>query len=73
MQPKTFFLIFFTCFFIITWTFSPGLKAQTSQTSSVKAEEPESSFQKADEFFLKKDLKAAASEIRKGAGFLKRK
>ncbi len=73
MQHKTFFLIILTCFLIITWAFSTGLKAQTSQTPAVKAEEPESSFQKADEFFLKKDLKAAATEIRKGAGFLKKK
>ena len=73
MQHKTFFLFIFICFLFITWAFSPGLKAQTSQTPSVKAEEPESSFQKADEFFLKKDLKASAAEIRKGAGFLKKK
>lgn len=73
MRQKTFFLIIFICFFIITWAFSPGLKAQTSQTSAVKAEDPESSFQKADEFFLKKNLKAAATEIRKGVGFLKKK
>ncbi len=73
MQHKSFFLIIFICFLMITWAFSPGLTAQTSQTPSVKAEEPESSFQKADEFFLKKDLKASANEIRKGAGFLKQK
>jgi hypothetical protein len=73
MQRKTFFLIVFIGFLMTTWAFSPGSKAQTSQTPSVKAEEPESSFQKAEEFFLKKDLKAAASEIRKGAGFLKKK
>jgi hypothetical protein len=73
MQHKTFFLIIFICFLVITWAFSPGSKAQASQTPSVKAEEPESSFQKADEFFLKKDLKAAAAEIKKGAEFLKKK
>jgi hypothetical protein len=73
MQHKTFYLIILICFLIITWAFSPGLKARASQTPAVKAEEPESSFQKADEFFLKKDLKAAATEIRKGAGFLKEK
>ena len=73
MRPKMLFLILFICFFMITGTFSPGSKSQASQTPSVKAEEPESSFQKADEFFLKKDLKAAATEIRKGAGFLKKK
>jgi hypothetical protein len=70
---KTFSFIFFICFLIIPWVFAPGSKAQTSPTPSVKAEEPESSFQKADEFFLKKDLKAAASEIQKGAEFLKKK
>jgi hypothetical protein len=73
MHHKTIILIIFACFLIIPWAFTPGLKAQTSQTPSVKAEEPESSFQKADEFFLKKDLKGAATEIRKGAGFLKEK
>jgi hypothetical protein len=34
-------------------------------------DEPEIHFQKAHEFFIKKDFKAAASEIRKGAAFLK--
>jgi hypothetical protein len=72
MPRKTFFPIFFICFLIMTWIFSSGPKAQTLQDPSVKAEEPESSFQKANEFFLKKDLKAAASEIRKGAEFLKK-
>jgi hypothetical protein len=37
----------------------------------VLIDEPEFHFQKAHEFFLKKDFKAAASEIRKGAAFLK--
>jgi hypothetical protein len=37
----------------------------------VLVDEPEFHFQKAHEFFLKKDFKAAASEIRKGAAFLK--
>ena len=73
MPHKPFVLIIFTCFLLITWAFPPGPKAQTSQAPTVKVEEPESSFQKADEFFLKKDLKAAASEIRKGAGFLRMK
>ncbi len=73
MPHKPFVLIIFTCFLLITWAFPPGPKAQTSQAPAVKAEEPESSFQKADEFFLKRDLKAAGTEIRKGAGFLKKK
>jgi hypothetical protein len=37
----------------------------------VLVDEPEFHFQKAHEFFLKKDFKAAASEIRKGSAFLK--
>lgn len=73
MRHKPFLLIIFICFFTITWSFSSGPKAHASETPSVKGEEPESSFQKAEEFFLKKDLKAAATEIRKGAGFLKKK
>ena len=73
MRNKTFFSIIFIFLLMATWIFSPGPKAQTSPPPAVKAEEPESSFQKADEFFLKKDIKAAATEIRKGAGFLKRK
>lgn len=71
MAHKKFLLIIFLGLLIIPWVFAPGPKAQTSQRPSVKAEEPESSFQKADEFFLKKDLKAAGAEIRKGAEFLK--
>lgn len=74
MQNKTLLL---TCLMflllITTWAFSSELKAKTNQEASIKTEEPESHFQKADEFFLKKDFKAAASEIRKGAGFLKQK
>jgi hypothetical protein len=72
MPRKIFFSIFFICFLIMTWIFSSGPKALTLQDPSVKAAEPESSFQKANEFFLKKDLEAAASEIRKGAEFLKK-
>jgi hypothetical protein len=53
--------------------FFPVSSAQATQEPSVKAGEPTSHFQKAGELFLKKDLKAAASEIRKGAGFLKQK
>jgi hypothetical protein len=37
----------------------------------VLVDEPEVHFQKAHEFFVKKDFKAAASEIRKGAAFVK--
>ncbi len=72
MPQKIFFSMLFIGFLLIAWAFPSGPKAQPAQSSTVKAEEPESSFQKADEFFLKKDLKAAAAEIRKGAGFLKK-
>lgn len=71
MLHKPFYSIIVACFLFILWAFSPGLTAQTSQTPTVKSAEPESSFQNADEFFLKKDFKAAANEIRKGAAFLK--
>ena len=60
-------------FLIMPFVFSPASRARAAREPSVKANEPASHFQKADELFLKKDLKAAASEIRKGAGFLKQK
>jgi hypothetical protein len=59
--------------FIIGTVFSPTSRAQAAREPSVKADEPASHFLKADELFVKKDLKTAASEIRKGAGFLKQK
>jgi hypothetical protein len=73
MLHKT--LSFATLMFLLIMApvFSPVSRAQAAREPSVKAGEPASHFQKADEFFLKKDLKAAASEIRKGAGFLKQK
>ena len=71
MHRKTFLLpIIFMSFFIITCAFAPVTRAQTTQKSTMEVEEPESQFEKAHEFFLKKDLKAAASEIRKGVAFL---
>jgi len=74
MHRKTFLLpIIFMFFFIITCAFAPVTKAQTTQKLTMEVEEPDSHFQKAHEFFLKKDLKAAASEIRKGVAFLKQK
>jgi hypothetical protein len=72
MHRKTFLLpIMFMLCFIITFVFAPGTKAQTTQKSTMEVKEPESQFEKAHEFFLMKDLKAAASEIRKGVAFLK--
>jgi septum formation inhibitor MinC len=73
MRHKTVLPLFFIGLFFITWASSQESNAQTAPAPSVKSEEPGSSFQKAVEFFLKKDLKAAAAEIRKGAGFLKEK
>ncbi|HME43893.1 MAG TPA: hypothetical protein VKF36_12455 [Syntrophorhabdales bacterium] len=68
-------LLFTTLMFLLIMApvFSPASRAQAAREPSVKADEPGSHFQKAVELFVKKDLKAAASEIRKGAGFLKRK
>ena len=54
---------------IMAFVFSPASRSQ----AAVKTAEPASHFQKADELFLKKNLKGAASEIRKGAGFIKHK
>ena len=58
---------------IMVFIFSPASRAQAATEPSVKAGEPASHFQRADELFLKKDLKTAASEIRKGAAFLTQK
>jgi hypothetical protein len=73
MYHKT--LLFTTLMFLLITApvFSPASRAQAAQEPSVKADQPGSHFQKAVELFVKKDLKTAASEIRKGAGFLKLK
>jgi hypothetical protein len=73
MHHKTLLLTAIMFLLVMASVFSPASSAQAAREPSVKADEPASHFQKADELFLKKDLKAAASEIRKGAGFLKRK
>jgi hypothetical protein len=73
MQHKTLFFATLMFLLIMASVFSPASRAQAAREPSVKADEPASHFQKADELFLKKDLKAAASEIRKGARFLTRK
>ncbi|MGA3173693.1 MAG: hypothetical protein ABSE25_04615 [Syntrophorhabdales bacterium] len=73
MHHKTLFFATLMFLFIMASVFSPASRAQAAREPSVKGGEPASHFQKADELFLKKDLKAAASEIRKGAGFLTRK
>jgi len=72
MRHKTFLLpTIFMFLFVITCAFAPVTIAQNTQKTTMEVEEPESQFEKAHEFFLKKDLKAAASEIRKGVAFLK--
>lgn len=71
MGHKTLLLIGLAFFLSTAFASSPASGAQVAQDASVKADEPAPHFQKADELFLKKDLKTAASEIRKGAGFLK--
>ena len=73
MHHKTLFFATLMFLLIIVFVFSSASRAQAAREPSVKGGEPASHFQKADELFLKKDLKAAASEIRKGAGFLTRK
>jgi hypothetical protein len=72
MYHKT--LLFTTFMLLITASvFYPASGVRAALQPSVKADEPASHFQKADELFLKKDIKRAASEIRKGARFLKQK
>lgn len=73
MQHKTLFFATLMFLLIMASVFSPASRAQAAREPSVKADEPASHFQKADELFLKKDLRTAASEIRKGARFLTRK
>jgi len=73
MHHKTLFFATLMFLLIVASVFSPASRAQAAREPSVKGGEPASHFQKADELFLKKNLKAAASEIRKGAGFLTRK
>jgi hypothetical protein len=73
MHHKT--LLFITLMFllVVAFVFSLASRAQALQEPSVKANEPSSDFQKAHELLLKSDMKAAASEIRKGARFLRQK
>jgi hypothetical protein len=74
MQYKTLLLTTTMLLLVMACVFSPASRAQeAAQGPSVKAGEPESFFQKADRHFSKKDFKAAASEIQKGAEFLKQK
>ena len=84
MSDRNFLLVAALAFIIgILWFYPAGAKAQSTQKPPgdwtlyeediwiVLVDEPEFHFQKAHEFFLKKDFKAAGSEIRKGAAFLK--
>ncbi|MHB9061059.1 MAG: hypothetical protein ACYC47_06115 [Desulfobacteria bacterium] len=52
--------------------FPPMAYSQTAQEVKTPTAQPASDFQKAHESFLKKDFKASAAEIRKGADFLKK-
>ncbi|TSA11209.1 MAG: hypothetical protein D4R73_04150 [Deltaproteobacteria bacterium] len=71
MQRKTFWFLGLSMPFVIVAWLLLGTHVQAAQELEMKAGKPESQFQKAHESFLKKDFKAAASEIRKGAAFLK--
>jgi hypothetical protein len=52
--------------------FTPVAYSQTAQVAQSQAAEPEADFKKAHESFIKKDFKASAAEIRRGADFLKK-
>jgi hypothetical protein len=73
MHHKTLFFTTLMSLLIMAFVFSPASRVQAARDPSVRANEPASHFQKAHELFLKKDMKAAASEIRKGARFLRQK
>lgn len=73
MHHKTLLFTTLMVLLIMASAFSPASSVQAAREPPAKAVELASHFQKADELFLKKDLKAAASEIRKGASFLKGK
>lgn len=65
-------IILLSLIVIVVWAFAPVTGAQATKEPFVKTTEPEYNFQKAHESFLKKDFKAAAFEIRKGAEFMKK-
>ena len=73
MHHKTLWFTTLMFLLVVAFVFSPASRAQALQEPSVKANEPSSDFQKAHELLLKSDMKAAASEIRKGARFLRQK
>lgn len=71
MNHKTCFSMTVLFFFVIVCVFAQVTKAQNTQRTAMEGVDPEPQFEKTHELFLKKDLKAAASEIRKAVAFLK--
>ena len=84
---KTFITIFLSLLLIASFSFSTGCKKAEKPTelpkpaeapkpaekvASIEEKSADYHFQKAHEFFLKKEMKSAAFEIRKGADFLKK-
>lgn len=77
MKRRTWFLLVILIF-ITTGAFAqtnpsetrPESKAFETESSTAVTDVPGQHFQKAHENFIKRDTKATASEIRKGAGFL---
>lgn len=53
-------------------TFPPVAYSQAEQVAQTQTEEPRADFQKAHESFLEKKFDASATEIRKGAEFLRK-
>jgi hypothetical protein len=72
MRNRIFFLsvLFMALTIFLAYPLLTG--AQAVEKPASKVEGTASHFQKAHEFFLKKDMKSAASEIRKGAEVLKK-
>jgi hypothetical protein len=73
MMHKILFIAGLFAFIVLSQVvFAPVSYSQTATKPQGQIVEPGVDFQKAHEFFLKKEFKASAAEIRKGAEFLKK-
>ena len=73
MMHKILFMAGLFTFIVLSQVaFAPAAYSQTATKAQSQTVEPGVDFQKAHEFFLKKEFKASAAEIRKGAEFLKK-
>jgi len=77
MNIKTFSVVLISLIILVLTVVSAGAEKSNNpviveeDTLVILAEEPETHFKAAHENFLKKDMKAAATEMRKGSAYLK--